>query len=625
MAAKRSPLTRHIEEARLFRQRATLCMAIILLTIGLLLFRLIYLQLIEHQFYATLSRQNLLGIIPLEPSRGLIYDRNGVVLARNTPSYSLALIPEKIKDIPGTIDRLKNVIDITDKDINQFMRHRNQYHQFDPIPLKMKLTEEQLAKFYVNQQFFPGVIVQARSTRYYPLGDMTSEVVGYVGRINQNELKQIDTKNYDASDDIGKNGIEKFYEKLLRGRVGTEEAEINATGHVVRSIRRIPPVAGKNLYLTIDSRLQIAAHEALGEENGAVVIIKPTTGEVLALVSHPTFDANLFANGISQEDYQALLNSPNHPLFNRAIHGQYPAASTVKPFIAAIGLDLDYIDTKMHISDPGWFQLPNIEHVYHDWKKGGHGIVNVTRAIMVSCDTFFYGLAARMGIRELSGILSSFGYGSLTGIDFPDEEQGLVPTPEWKRKAHGKPWYPGDTIITGIGQGFFLATPIQIAVAASMMANRGLHVVPHLLMRSVSENGKVKSAKSQFKEPLVLHDNQSWSTVIEAMRQVIDNPEGTAHHFGPHPTFTVAGKTGTSQVYGHSANEDENRTNVPKNLREHHLFIAFAPIDNPEIAIAVVVEHSANADGIAGKLFNLYFEKEHAIESSEKETSPQAP
>lgn len=612
MSQKKPSLTQHLHEARLFRDRAVLCAIILATLLALWLFRLVYLQIIEHQFYSTLSRQNLLGIIPLEPSRGLIYDRNGIVLARNTPRYTLALIPEKIKNIPETIQRLQKIIDIDENDLKQFNRHRNQYRQFDPIPLKLKMTEEQLDKFYVNQQFFPGVVIQKRSTRYYPLGAMTSEVVGYVGRINVNELKKIDPQNYDASDDIGKNGIEKFYEKALRGRVGSEEAEMNATGHVVRSIRRTPPTAGKNLYLTLDSRLQIAAHEALGEENGSVVIIKPQTGEVLAMVSHPSFDANLFANGISQEDYQNLVNSPNHPLFNRAVHGQYAAASTVKPLIATLSLDLGVVDTKTRIFDPGWFRLPNIEHVYHDWKKGGHGTVNVTRAIMVSCDTFFYQLAVHLGIRELAKIYQQFDYGKLTGIDIPDEEKGIVPTPEWKRKAYGKPWYPGDTVITGIGQGFFLATPIQIAHAVSILANRGEKVTPYILLKTVAESGKTRLRRIKKSDhPLILKDTQSWQTTIEAMQMVIDNPEGTARHFGAHPGFTVAGKTGTSQIYGHANGEAEARTDLPKNLREHHLFIAFAPIDNPEIAIAVVVEHSANADGIAGKLFNLYFENKH--------------
>lgn len=608
---KKSALNQHIQEASLFRRRATLSAISILVCCSILLIRLIYLQLIEHQFFSTLSRHNLLGLIPLEPSRGLIYDRNGVVLARNTPRYSLALIPEKIKNVPATINRLKRIIDLTEEDLKQFNHYRNQYRQFDPIPLKMKLTEEQLAKFYVDQPFFPGVVIQARSMRYYPFADKTSEVVGYVGRINQNEWHGVNPHNYDASDDIGKNGIEKYYETSLRGLVGSEEAEINASGHVVRSLKHTPPIAGKNIYLTLDSRLQIAAHNALGDENGAIVIIKPQTGEVLALVSHPTFDANLFANGISQKNYQELLNSPDHPLFNRAVRGQYAAASTVKPFIAVGSLDEGIITPLTRIYDPGWFRLPNLEHVYHDWKRGGHGTVTVTKAIEVSCDTFFYELAAHLGIHQLSMLLKAFGFGAATGIDLPGEERGLVPTPQWKRKAHGTAWYPGDTIITGIGQGFFLTTPLQLAYATTILANRGLKIQPHLLLKTIDETGAVFEPAHTQKTALYLQQPESWQTVISAMQLVIDDPQGTARRFGPHPHFSVAGKTGTAQVYGHSRDEEENRPNLPKKLRNHHLFIAFAPIEHPEIAIAIIVEHSADADAMAGKLFNLYFEFSH--------------
>jgi len=605
-----SALNKHIKESSLFKRRAIAALIVAFIFSGLLLIRLTYLQVFQHQFYSTLSRQNLLSIIPVGPSRGLIYDRNGILLAKNMPVYSLDIIPEKIKKIPDTIQALQKYVSINDDDIKQFNRIRNQYRQFEPIPLKMKLGEAEIARFYVNQHLFPGVIIQARETRFYPMKDLISEVVGYVGRINQNDLLTLDNNNYDASDDIGKNGIEKYYEKDLHGVVGSEQAEINATGHVVRILKRIPPQAGKNVYLTIDSRLQAKAHELLANENGSVVIMQPNNGEVLALVSHPSFDPNLFVRGISQTDYQNLLKSPDHPLFNRVTQGQFPAASTVKPFIALSALNDGVINTNYRIFDPGWFQLPNVQHIYHDWKRWGHGWVNISRAIEVSCDTFFWTLSSQMGIEQLSDDLMQFGFGQKTNIDLPNEQLGLVPTPEWKRKAQAARWFTGDTILTGIGQGFMLATPIQLAQATAVLANQGKSYVPHLLLKTVDENGG-----AQYTQPLLnpaLHFNpNAWQVVSEAMQAVINSREGTAHYFGIHAGYTIAGKTGTAQVYGHNRDEDNDNLNLPKQLRNNHLFIAFAPVENPQVVIAIVIEHSAKADKIAGQLINYYFELNH--------------
>lgn len=607
---KYSALNRHFQEANVFKERTMAALVIVSLLSLLLLSRLIYLQLIEHQFYSTLSRQNLLSIIPLKPSRGLIYDRNGVVLAKNIPSYSIALIPEKINNIPETIKKLKKIVHVSEEDIKQFNHYRNQYHPFDPIPLKLKLTEEEIANFYVNQPFFPGVVIETRSMRYYPLGDTSSEILGYVGRINQTELHTIDRHNYDASDDIGKNGIEKYYETRLHGKVGSEEAEINATGHIIRSLKKTPPKAGENLYLTIDSQLQSLAHEALNHESGSVVMIKPDTGEILALVSHPTFDANVFARGIHQKEYQTLLNSADHPLFNRAIRGQYAPASTLKPFIALGSLDSGMMTLKTRIYDPGWFRLPNTSHIYHDWKPGGHGWVTMSKAIEVSCDTFFYQLAARLGIAELNNILTQFGFGKKTEVDLPGEESGLAPSPEWKQHAHHSPWYTGDTVETGIGQGFFLATPLQLAFAVATMANRGRPMQPHLLFKTIDEEGNTTVLQPSEETPVPIVHPESWQAIINAMQQVVDGKEGTARAFGNH-AFSVAGKTGTAQIYGHSRDEERSRLNIPKHLRNHHLFIAFAPVEQPSIAMAIVVEHSAAADHIAGKLIRFYLKHDH--------------
>ncbi len=599
-------INRHVLENALFKSRSIVCLIILCIFSLILIGRLVYLQLMHNKFYSTLSRHNLLSVIPIQPNRGLIYDRHGVLLAKNIPTYTLSLIPESIPNIKKTITQLQKLLPITDSDVKRFNHIRSQYRPFEPIPLKFKLSEQEADLFYVNQYRLPGVIIQTRMMRYYPLGSAMSDVLGYVGRINQKELQKVDTHNYSMSDDIGKMGIEKYYEKILHGKVGSEEAEIDATGHIVRILKKTPPTPGKNLYLSIDSRLQLEAEAALGKESGAVVIIQPSTGEILALVSHPSFDPNPFVSGISQQQYEALLNSPGHPLYNRAIRGQFASGSTIKPIYALAGLNEGVITPDYRIYDRGWFQLPNTEHVYHDWKRGGHGWVDVSTAIKVSCDTYFYNLAVNMGIARIDKVLQDFGFGKLTGIDMPEEVPGLVPTPDWKRGAQGHPWYTGDTIEAGIGQGFFLVTPLQLAQAVAIIADRGIRLKPHLLIKTVDEHNNATMLLPDSEKPVVMAPD-AWSTVIHAMQEVVDGRHGTAAFFGRHPLFSVAAKTGTAQVYGHDRNEYANRTDIPKRLRNNHLFIAFAPVDHPQIAMALVVEHSAMADRIGGKIFNYYF------------------
>lgn len=605
---KHSVLKTHIREASLFKRRALISASFVVVCMLALVIRLGFLQLSQHQFYSTLSQQNLLSIVPLRPARGLIYDRNGVLLATNIPSYSLAIIPEKTKNITNTLTQLQKILPISTEEIKHFHKFRYRYRPFDPIPLKMKLTEKEIARFYVDQYKLPGVIIQARSMRYYPQAEITSDVVGYVGRINREELQGANTTGYDAAEDIGKTGIEKYYESTLHGTLGAEEAEINATGHIVRTLKRSPATAGKNLYLTIDSALQAKAHAILGAENGAIVAIAPQTGEVLALVSHPSFDPNLFVNGISNNDYQKLITSPEHPLYNRAIQGQFAPGSTVKPFIAVSILDSNFISPNFRLYDRGWFQLPNTNHVYHDWKISGHGWVNVTQALEYSCDTFFYNIAVQLGINRLNDILRQFGFGTKTGIDLPGETAGLVPSPQWKMKQMQHSWYTGDTIESGIGQGFFLATPIQLALATATLANRGLPIKPHLLLQTTDENQHTELQHIFTAEQIQIKpDSSAWDTTFKAMQLVVDSWHGTAHSFGVKRNYTVAAKTGTAQVYGHTRDEERTRDQLPKHLRNNHLFIAFAPVDHPQLALAIVVEHSAHADHMARAVFDYYF------------------
>ena len=613
-----SSIKNHQQESQLFRHRAIIALLGIICIVLIIITRLCYLQVFQHQFYSTLSHQNLLMVIPVQPNRGLIYDRNGVLLAKNIPVYNLDIIPGRVHNLQATIDKLKKYIHLSDADLKSFRRNLHQYRRYQEVPLKINLSEQEVAKFYVNEYQFPGVSVQPNLLRYYPLGAAMSNVVGYVGRINATQLQKVDAKNYGPSDYIGQVGIEKYYEKQLHGKIGSQEAEIDASGRIVRVLREKPPTPGNTLYLTIDSRLQAYAEKLLGKENGAVVAIQPSTGQVLALVTHPNFDPNAFVSGMNAKEYHALLHSPGKPLFNRAIRGLFSPASTIKPFYALAGLSLGIVNPKKVMYDKGWFQLPNTKHIFHDWKHNGHGWVNLAKAIMVSCDTYFYNLAVDMGITRMDQILQAFGFGKKTGIDLPGELTGIVPSPDWKHAIRGKPLYTGDTIITGIGQGSLLVTPLQLAVATATLAQHGVHPKPHILLTTVNANAQAIAYPDTNYPPVELSNKNDWRTVIHAMEGVIRRPYGTAELFGRHPPYRVAAKTGTAQVFGKSRDEESSRLNLPKRLRNHHLFIAFAPIKNPQIAVAVVIEHSAYADRLTRKLLDFYFQHQKTAQQQVK-------
>lgn len=604
--AKRLTIKDHISETNLFTRRTIILGVGVLVCTLILLSRLVYLQIIQHNLYTTLSKQNQVNLIPIEPNRGLIYDRNGVLLAENIPVFSLEITPDRVESLKQTILRLQKIVPISKDDIKSFYKQLRQKRAFEHIPLRLKLTDTEVAKFSVNQYRFPGVAVRARLIRHYPMNEALSHVLGYVGRINERELEKVDTANYSATNFIGKVGIEKFYEDQLHGSVGYEQVETNASGRIVRVLKRTPPIPGKNLYLSIDSGLETAAEEALGDLRGAVVAIQPNTGEVLALVSSPSYNPNLFVRGISTKQYNKLSKSPDQPLYNRAIRGQYPLASTIKPFLALEGLDTRTVTRAYKIFDPGWYKLPRNSHLYRDWKRGGHGWINVTRAIMVSCDTYFYNLANMMGIGKIDNILTRFGFGISTNIDMGEELPGLVPGPAWKKHTKGMNWYTGDTLISGIGQGYMLTTPLQLAVATAALAEHGIRYQPHLLYKSESADGKFTTASKEQRYPVLLKHKWVWNTVINAMQQVITSREGTGYRFGRNTPYTVAAKTGTAQVFSAKFHEHLDEKNLPMNLRDHSLFIAFAPVDNPKIAIAVVVENSSKAANIARKVMDYY-------------------
>lgn len=586
---KRIAIKNHIQEIRLINQRSIAALIVMIIFIFFLIFRLAYLQLSQHDVYTTLSKKNWLDLVPLEPTRGLIYDRHGILLAENTPVFSLDVIPFKVESIPKMLADIARIIPLADTDIAQFQKQLKQHRRFDEITLKLRLSEDEVARFYENQYRFPGAIVKARLLRHYPYNQIFSHVLGYVGRINTEELQDIDTSNYSATDYIGKLGVERFYEDELHGSVGYEQAENDASGEPVRILNQINPVPGKNLYLTIDSGLQILAEQLLQGYRGAIVAIQPKTGQILAMVSAPGFDPNLFVAGISSSDFDNLQKSPDRPLYNRSLRGLYPLASTIKPFMAIEGLDSGVTTTDYTIADPGWYQLKNSEHQFHDWRHHGHGMVSLNRAIMTSCDTYFYDLASRMGIKRIDDILTRFGFGNLTGIDLEEELPGNVASPEWKRRMKGMAWYSGDTVISGIGQGFMQATPLQLATGVAAIATHGKRFTPYLLLGQQEPGTGYKQQAPAPLEPVVLQDPATWSTVIEGMRNVIASPEGTGHRFGVTP-YSIAAKTGTAQVYSIRPNSG-NRGPVPERLRDHALFVAFAPIENPQIALAIIVEN----------------------------------
>lgn len=592
------------------RFRLNLLVAFIIILSSILVLRLGYLQISEFKKYHTLSLKNQMNITPIAPPRGVIMDRNGVLLAENIPVYVLEIIPEHVKDMQKTLKQLHQLIpSISEDDIDNFNRARKQNRSFMPIPIKLKLTQEEVALFAINQYHFPGVSIKARLMRHYPLGEVTAHVLGYVGRINIQELKTVDPTNYRATNFIGKAGIEKYYEDLLHGKVGYQMVETDVSGRTLRVIDKINPRSGSKLYLSIDIRLQKAAYEALKDKRGAAVVINSKNGEVLAMVSSPSFDPNIFVGGVSAKDYKKLSNTLQRPLFNRAVRGVYPPASTIKPFVGLAGLDKGFITTSTTIYDPGKYKLSNSSHVYRDWKKTGHGMINFKRSITVSCDTFYYQLGNKMGISNIEDMLVKFGLGHLSHIDLYEEASGIVPSLRWKKQTKGVTWYPGDTLITAIGQGFMLATPLQMANATASLSQRGQRFRPHLLTNTVnSDNGQIKRYKPVEEYPIYLKDEDNWDIVKEAMHSVLTSNEGTGYRFGRNPPYPVAGKTGTAQVFSGRQYEKAKYEDIPEALRDNSLFIAFTPVDKPEIAVAVVVENDFVASVVARKILDTYYE-----------------
>lgn len=609
----RAVLKDHELELRRFRNRLAVGLVFVLVLFSLLAARFFYVQVMEHAHYQTLAENNRITIVPIVPNRGLILDRNGVVLARNYSAYTLEITPSKVKKLSDTIDALSKIVAITPTDRKRFQKLLDESHTFESIPIRTRLNDYEVARFAVNRYRFPGVQLKARLFRDYPVGALASHVVGYIGRINDKDVARLEdsgeSSNYRGSDHIGKTGIEQSYEKALHGITGFEQVETDASGRAVRTLSRTPPVSGDNLYLSIDIRLQEVAAKAFGDYRGSLVAIDPSNGQILAFVSKPGFDPNLFVDGIDSASWDALNNSPDKPLTNRALRGLYPPGSTFKPFMALAGLELGKRTASYTISDPGYFQLPGSSHRYRDWKAGGHGMVDMHKAIVVSCDTYFYGLANELGIDNIYNFISKFGFGHKTGIDIDGESAGLLPSPEWKWRRFKQKWYPGETVITGIGQGYTLTTPLQLANATAILADSGVAYTPHLVKAiQDAKTNLIQNLTPKPAEKLNLKP-QDVALVRDAMVDV-DKPGGTAAAAWAHSAYPVAGKTGTAQVFTLKQNEKYVESRIQERLWDHALYIAYAPAYDPKIAVAVIVENGrhggSTAAPIARKVMDYY-------------------
>jgi penicillin-binding protein 2 len=602
------------EDLERFRSRLTIAGGFVLLCFGALFARFVWLQIIQHDYYQTRAEDNRISLVPIVPNRGLIVDRNGTILARNYSAYTLEITPSKVKgDLDAVIDELATVIDVQIKDRKRFKKLLDESKNFESLPIRTRLTDEEVAKFIANRYRFPGFDIKARLFRQYPFGAFAAHLLGYIGRVTDKDLDNIEEKeqeaNYRGTDHFGKTGLEQRYEFDLHGDTGFEQIEVDAGGHAVRTLERTAPVAGNNLTLTIDAKLQEIAEKAFGDRRGALVAIDPTTGGVLALVSVPNYDPNLFVDGIASVDWDALNNSPDKPMVNRALNGTYPPGSTFKPYMALAALTYGKRRPEQVIFDPGYFTFGN--YTFHDDKKGGHGSVDMYKSIVASCDTYYYMLANDLGIDNIANFMRQFGFGQKTGVDIDGESEGVLPSPEWKKKHYRKPehqkWYAGETISIGIGQGYNSYTPIQLAQAMAALANNGVMYQPHLV-RFITET---RSGEKTSMEPAPVRTIPLKQEHVDFVKRAMVgvNKEGTGARAFAGAPYESAGKTGTAQVFSLKGTQYKEGA-LKKELRDHALFIAFAPVDQPKIALAVLVENGGfgaqAAAPIARQVFDYF-------------------
>lgn len=605
----------HTNESQIFFTRAVVGYGLVFVLTLLLVGRLFYLQVVQHKMYETLSDKNRIQVQPVPPTRGLIYDRNGRLLADNIPSFSLTITVERVHDLDKTLANIKSIIGLSSDDVDAFKKRlKRRQRPFEPVPLLFNLTQKQIARIGVDEYDLPGVAIEATLIRHYPMGKLMAHAVGSVRRINEKDARKLDPVAYSGIDDIGKLGVERYYEKALLGKVGYERVETDARGKIIKVLDETKPVPGDNLVLTLDTSLQRAASEALGHSRGAVVAIEPSTGGILALVSKPSYDPNLFVTGIDHKTYAALRDSPDTPLFNRAVQGQYAPGSTIKPFIGLAGLASGVITPEYTIHDPGWFKLPGSDRLYRDWSwrpngrngYGGQGQVDLERAIYRSVNVYFYNLAYKLGIDRIDKYLALFGFGEDTALDLPEARSGLLPSRVWKKKVHGHPWYPGDTINVGIGQGYLLVTPLQLATAVAIIANRGKAISPHIL--KTGSDLMAESTVPRLKDIQNI-PGRDWDLMIKAMVDVVSRgnkgygENGTAWaYIGRNLPYSMAGKSGTAQVVGIAQGQEYDGKELPKRDRKNAWFIAFAPVKNPVIAVCALVENGGGGSEVAAPI-----------------------
>ncbi len=603
LMAYREQLKDYASETRLIQRRLMVAAIIVVVLLSVVLGRLYVLQVVDQEHFTTLSNSNRMRFKALPPTRGLIYDRNGVVLADNLPAYRLEIIREQVDDLDATLARLGELVEISDSAIKRFRKASKRRRPFESVPLLLNLSDEEVARLAVNIHKFQGVEINARLTRFYPMGPLAVHALGYVGRIDEQDLNNLDESNYAGTSHIGKLGLEKYYEQDLHGEVGLQRVEVNAAGRTLRVLEEQPPLAGNNLRLTIDAGLQILGEKLIGKERGALVALDPRNGEVLALVSMPNYDPNLFVNGISFKDYKSLRESRDRPLFNRALTGQYPPGSTTKPLFGLAGLEYSVTTPGKKVFCPGYYQLPIDDRKYRDWKKTGHGPIKLSDAITQSCDVYFYDLSYRLGIDRMSEFMFAFGFGQRSGIDTTGESPALMPSREWKRRIRRQPWFPGETLITGIGQGAFSATPLQLASAIGALAMQGKRYKPHLVKSIEFVNDQEeREVEPELLENYRLKRLSNWKTVVRGMVNVVHGARGTARKSGEGAVYKIAGKTGTAQVFGIKQDEEYDAEKIAKRLRDHALFVAFAPAEDPRIAVAVIVENGEHGGSTAAPI-----------------------
>ena len=590
------PIKDHEKETSLVNKRLIACALFVVAISCALVVRMYVLQVVEFDYHSTISENNRVHVLPITPTRGLIFDRNGVVLADNRPSFNLTITRERAADVKEELDEVVSLLQLPAEDRTLFDKAMKQArHPFVPVTLFYELSEQQIAVLAVNEFRLPGIDVEPQFVRHYPMGAHFAHSIGYVGRINEKESKTLDNVEYRGTQSIGKTGIEKFYESELHGHVGYEEVETNAQGRVLRVLKHTDPIPGKNIVLSLDVKLQEAAEEALGDRRGSVVALDPSTGEVLAMVSKPSFDPNMFVTGISFKEYAALHDSIDRPLFNRVLRGLYAPGSTIKPEVAIAGLDAGVVTPQTRVFDPGYYQLPDFDHKYRNWNHSGDGWVDMDAAIMRSNDTYFYDLAHKLGIDRLSAYMNKFGIGQKVSLDMFEESPGLMPSREWKRATRKQAWFPGETLILGIGQGYMQSTPLQLAQATALVANKGIWNRPHLAKT-------IEGAKPVDENPMpdiVLRDPSDWTKVNHGMQQVMHGARGTARKAAIGAQYRIAGKSGTAQVVAIKQGEKYDRSKVQERHRDHALFVGFAPADNPKIVVSVMVENGESGSGVA--------------------------